>query len=127
MIRQTVVTALTGLDQEFAIIQQSLEKPPFPGMSATEGLNLNITVPQGTKSTDRLPVVVFIHGGAFVFGNNYQPHYDFEKLVTLSVEIGKPIIGITIKYVSLGSLWQAASVLSQPVKGETKESEVVNR
>lgn len=35
-------------------------------------LNLNLYVPEGTKETDRLPVLVEIHGGAFQNGSNQE-------------------------------------------------------
>lgn len=59
---------------------------------------MNITVPTGTKSEDQLPVLVFIHGGGFAIGGNWWPQYDFARLVELSVEAGKPFIGININY-----------------------------
>lgn len=41
---------------------------------------------------------VFIHGGGFAVGSSWYPHYDPARLVKLSVEKGKPIIGVTINY-----------------------------
>jgi hypothetical protein len=36
-------------------------------------------------------------GGGFAVGSSWYPHYDPAALVELSVEKGKPIIGVTIK------------------------------
>ncbi len=93
------VVSLSSINQEFAIIQQSIPDADNSGFSATEGLHLNITVPQGVTPNDRIPVIVFVHGGAFAFGCNNYPHYDGERLVTLSAEEGKPVICVTMKYV----------------------------
>jgi hypothetical protein len=101
VIRSPTVVTADAVQQEFGIIQKAIPAPGYPGRSATEGLTLNITVPEGTKATDRLPVVAFLHGGAFVFGANYYPQYDGERLVSLSVAEGKPVIAITIKYVPM--------------------------
>jgi carboxylesterase type B len=75
-----------------------------PDHSDIDCLNLNITVPlskDGTIQADaNLPVYVFFHGGGFAVGSSWYPHYDPAALVRLSVEMGKPILGVTIKYVS---------------------------
>ncbi|KAF2094412.1 alpha/beta-hydrolase [Rhizodiscina lignyota] len=90
-----VLSPLQGIDIERGLIQQALPNPEFPGVSDSNGLNLNITSPTGGS---KLPVVVFIHGGAFGIGANWYPHYDFKRLVRMSIEQGMPIIGITINY-----------------------------
>lgn len=86
---------------ELGMIGQSLPKPNFPGISDTNGLTLNITVPRSRKSegfTTKLPVLVFIYGGGYAIGGNWWPQYDFAMLVKLSTDYGTPIIGITINY-----------------------------
>ncbi|PVI02247.1 carboxylesteras-like protein [Periconia macrospinosa] len=97
------VSTVGAINNEFAFIQKSLPLPEVPTHSDTEGLNLNITVPLGKdgsalQSDAKLPVYVFVHGGAFAFGSNWYPHYDPAALVRLSVEMGKPVIGVTINY-----------------------------
>jgi len=65
-------------------------------MSGTEGLNLNITVPD--IHIDRpIPVMVFIHGGGFLMGANWWPHYDPARLVKLSIQSEIPVIAINFK------------------------------
>ncbi|CAI6331486.1 unnamed protein product [Periconia digitata] len=96
------VSPIGAINQEFGFIQQSLPLPEVPTHSDTECLNLNITVPLGkdgaVQSDAKLPVYVFVHGGGFAFGSSWYPHYDAAALVRLSVEIGKPVIGVTINY-----------------------------
>lgn len=79
---------------EHAIIQHTLPHGELND-SATECLNLNITVPKGQSSG--LPVLVFIHGGGYFMGAGSWPQFDMQRLVALSVKCGKPIIGVTIK------------------------------
>lgn len=44
--------------------------------------HLSVTVPEGTGSCDRLPVMVWIHGGGYVIGAGDQPFYDPGVLVS---------------------------------------------
>ncbi|KAK1846294.1 para-nitrobenzyl esterase [Colletotrichum chrysophilum] len=71
------------------------EKPP---MSDLHGLNLNVTLP--VEGGHKLPVVVYVHGGGFVFGSGSYSHYDQSKVVELSSIMNQPIISVNIKYVS---------------------------
>ncbi|KAH7401387.1 Alpha/Beta hydrolase protein [Pyrenochaeta sp. MPI-SDFR-AT-0127] len=60
-------------------------------------LNLNIVLPPGNHARP-LPVLVWIHGGSFLFGSSTVPTYDMVNLVTYSNDIGQPIVGISINY-----------------------------
>jgi carboxylesterase type B len=89
------------VDIELSFIQKSIPKPEHPGISDTEGLHLNITVPSKAQSitgNEDFPVLVFIHGGGFAMGGNWWPQYDGAAIVKLSQDIGKPIIAININY-----------------------------
>jgi carboxylesterase type B len=66
-------------------------------------LNLNITTPAGTKQGDDLPVMVYIHGGGGFSGSNGDWWCDGGSIVKRSVEIGKPIVIVAIKYVLVSS------------------------
>jgi carboxylesterase type B len=94
------ISDLGGIDEEFGFIQKSLPKPDLT-ISELDGLNLNITVPliqeQLPTPEHKLPVFVFIHGGAFAIGSNSWPQWDHARIVKLSAEIGQPAIGIGIK------------------------------
>ncbi|KAL5371542.1 hypothetical protein DPSP01_014193 [Paraphaeosphaeria sporulosa] len=86
-------------EQQF-LIQAVIDVTPSPRMSGTECLNLNITVPSsiGPAKTRKLPVMVFIHGGGYMMGSNYAPYFDPSRLVALSVELGTPVIVVSINY-----------------------------
>ncbi|EXM14306.1 Carboxylesterase, type B [Fusarium oxysporum f. sp. vasinfectum] len=88
-----------GCQLEHGLIQHSLPIPDFPPESDTECLNLSITVPRdGAKAGKKLPVFVFLHGGALAFGSGTWPQYDQAKIVRRSVELETPIIGVVINY-----------------------------
>lgn len=64
--------------------------------SSEDGLYLNVWSPAGTKPGAKLPVVVWIHGGAFVFGSGSQPDFSgvpFAKqgvvLITFNYRLGR--------------------------------------
>ena len=66
----------------------------FPGPHSEDCLNLNIWTP-ADKGTDRLPVMVWIHGGGFQAGAGAEPRHDGQAfarkgvvLVTLNYRLG---------------------------------------
>lgn len=61
-------------------------------------LNLNVARPNGTRAKDRLPVMVWIHGGGFWSGGNNEPTTAPDGLVMESVENGLPVIHVAINY-----------------------------
>lgn len=64
--------------------------------SSEDCLYLNIWKPASAKSGAKLPVMVWIYGGAFVFGSGAQPGYSGEQfakqgviLITLNYRVGR--------------------------------------
>lgn len=88
-------------DNEHALFQHTLPHPDYR-FSDTECLTLNVSVPSAAARsgvTGPLPVIVFMHGGGFVTGSANWPQYDLAPLVARSEKIGRPVIGVSIKYV----------------------------
>ena len=96
--RPQAISDPRAVDNEMVAIQKTLPKPGFPGLSGTDCLTLNISIPSGNHVAP-LPVFVFIHGGGFAVGSNWWPQYDMASIVRLSAQLGQPIIGINIKCV----------------------------
>ncbi|PVH75637.1 alpha/beta-hydrolase [Cadophora sp. DSE1049] len=65
-----------------------------------ECLNLIVTVPKGVNVEDKLPVFVWLmwNRGGFSIGSSCWPQYDLERFVQTSVDIGNPVIGVSINY-----------------------------
>lgn len=61
-------------------------------------LHLNIARPKGTKPGDKLPVLVFIHGGSFWIGQNREITNAPDGMILESVQNGLPIIHVHIQY-----------------------------
>jgi para-nitrobenzyl esterase len=64
--------------------------------SAEDCLYLNVWVPAGTKPGSKLPVMVWIHGGAFVGGSGSQPDFSGNQfawqgviLITFNYRLGR--------------------------------------
>ena len=55
-------------------------------------LYLNVFTPEGAKEGDRLPVLVYIHGGGFTGGCGHEKHFDGPVWPT------KGVIGVTLNY-----------------------------
>lgn len=77
---------------------------------------LNITMPAaGTQGP--LPVMVFIHGGSFVFGGADRHGYHRPNLVSYSVARETPIILVTLNYrVGLGGFLASKDIKEELAK-----------
>ncbi|CCM01185.1 uncharacterized protein FIBRA_03233 [Fibroporia radiculosa] len=91
---------LFGLPED-ALPHQVLKQNEF------DCLNLNITCPGDATATSRLPVMLWIHGGANR-GSGSSWVYDGGALVQKSMQMGKPVIMVSFNY-RLGLLGFAAS------------------
>ncbi|KAJ7910548.1 Alpha/Beta hydrolase protein [Mycena leptocephala] len=71
--------------------------PPLRGANQSEDCYfVNVWRPAGTSTTERLPILVYIYGGAYFAGSGSE--WDGTSLVRRSVETKKPIIFITFNY-----------------------------
>lgn len=78
-------TYLTGIDP-----------PDSAHVLSEDCLYLNVIMPT-TSDTD-LPVAVWIHGGGLYEGGSNDERYNLSYIVQNSVEVGKPMIGISLQY-----------------------------
>ncbi|MGD1170403.1 carboxylesterase/lipase family protein [Mycobacterium seoulense] len=75
-------------------------QPVFPNMpldlGAPQGedcLRINVWASSGTQPGDRKPVMVWLHGGAYVLGSGSQALYDGRRLVS-----GGDVVLVTVNY-----------------------------
>lgn len=75
-------------------------QPPVPNFPLELGapqnedcLFLNIWAPPGTRPGDAKPVMVWIHGGAYVLGSSTQPLYNGRRLAA-----GGDVVVVTLNY-----------------------------
>ncbi|KAK6375889.1 hypothetical protein LTS17_007711 [Exophiala oligosperma] len=67
-------------------------------VSEVNCLNLNVYTPeQAASNNQKLPVLVWIHGGGWVFGDGGS-EYDGSFLVQEASRIGKPFVFVTLNY-----------------------------
>ncbi|GAA6043733.1 hypothetical protein JCM8097_000499 [Rhodosporidiobolus ruineniae] len=76
--------------------------PIFTDLAASDAsedcLNLNVFRPSGTTSADKLPVMVWIFGGAFLIGSASMPMYDPTNLISRSIQLNQPTIVVSMNY-----------------------------
>lgn len=94
-------------------------------------LNLNIIRPAGVSAGDKIPVVIWVHGGSFFAGFGADHNTNTSYVVRASVENKMPIMTVTINY-RLGFLGfpggreaEAAGILNLGLKDQRKAFEWV--
>lgn len=96
-----------------AMCPQGMGDAPLPFTSPVTNvsencLSLQIARPAGAKSSAKLPVVVWLHGGGAILGASTDQLYKPDGLVKQSVKNGQPIIFVGVNY-RLGICGFAAS------------------
>ncbi|PWY79699.1 carboxylesterase [Aspergillus heteromorphus CBS 117.55] len=61
-------------------------------------LGLSVVRPHGINASANLPVLLWMHGGEYAQGGSRDPRYNISYILEQSVEMGSPIIGVTINY-----------------------------
>ena len=79
-------------------------------------LALNVIRPSGYEG-QALPVGMWIHGGGLQMGSGGDERYNLSFIVQNSVEIGKPIMGVSINYRLAG--WGFLTSLQVQASGQT--------
>ncbi|KAJ7126758.1 Alpha/Beta hydrolase protein [Mycena epipterygia] len=77
-------------------------------------LRLNIIRPTGTKTSDKLPVLVYIHGGGFISASKDDPVSQPGGMILQSIANGHSIIHASINYrLGIFGFAQSTSLLSE--------------
>nr|ABC39650.1 lipase [Geotrichum candidum] len=96
--------SLTLLDKALGlakVIPEQFRGPLYDMAKGTVSMNedclyLNVFRPAGTKPEDKLPVMVWIYGGAFVYGSSAA--YPGNSYVKESINMGQPVVFVSINY-----------------------------
>ncbi|EME45431.1 hypothetical protein DOTSEDRAFT_43773 [Dothistroma septosporum NZE10] len=92
----------TTFDGTFQAVEYAPECHGYGGdetgyVQSEDCLYLNVIRPSGYDNQS-LPVGVWIHGGGLIMGGSRDERYNLTFIVENSVQIGKPIIGVSIAY-----------------------------
>jgi para-nitrobenzyl esterase len=86
-------------------------QPVFPKMPLELGapqdedcLRLNVWASADTEPGDAKPVMVWLHGGAYVLGSSSQLLYDGRRLVTGGADVGVVVVTVNYRLGALGFL-----------------------
>lgn len=98
---EKLLTVLNNVIQIGSLIPNYIQSPLYDLVQGSiamseDCLYLNIYRPKGTKPTDKLPVMAWIYGGAFLFGSTAT--YPGSKYVQESVAMGQPVVFVSISY-----------------------------
>ncbi|CAK7201544.1 hypothetical protein SEUCBS139899_004250 [Sporothrix eucalyptigena] len=110
-----------GPDHIHILMNHLFECLPMEQYSAEFScLDVNIYTPENVDPSARLPVFVWIHGGAFRAGCN-TVEWDGNHLVKRSVRLGQPIVVVSINYRLglLGFLSSTETEVEAVAAGET--------
>lgn len=80
----------------FPIAKSYLFDVPKIGVMSEDCLSINVWRPAGTKLGDNLPILLWIHGGAFQFGG--PAIFPGDPYIKASVKMGQPTIFVSIAY-----------------------------
>ncbi|KDR85794.1 hypothetical protein GALMADRAFT_387164 [Galerina marginata CBS 339.88] len=97
--QQKIAIPETGLQDITTIISTKPELRDAPGIESEDCLTINIIKPAITGHLfQNLPVVVWIHGGAYQVGDTASYDDMGSGLVKRSILLGKPIIYVSMNY-----------------------------
>ncbi|KXJ87449.1 Alpha/Beta hydrolase protein, partial [Microdochium bolleyi] len=113
-----IATHEANIDNDLAVPVPDHPAIPRPKPSELGCLNLNIALPPlpagRDTQTNPLPVIIYVHGGAFCFGSGGTANNDGAHFAGYSAKRGTPCIYISINYrLGLGGF-----LASQAIKDE---------
>ena len=88
--------ALQATENPAACVGYGSDDWPYASLSE-DCLYLNIVRPSGYEH-EKLPVAFWMHGGGLTQGSSIDQRYNFSAMVQRSVDIGKPVMGVSVNY-----------------------------
>ncbi|KAF7330246.1 Carboxylic ester hydrolase [Mycena venus] len=94
-----ISTALKGITNASSFGNACPQPPSNQGAPFAEDcLFLNVWRPENTQANAGLPVLFWIHGGAYTTGAASNPQFDPTQILQRSVALDKPIIFVSTNY-----------------------------
>ncbi|KAI0699613.1 carotenoid ester lipase precursor [Cerioporus squamosus] len=90
-----------GLPAEVLEVAGPLVAVAGQGANVTQSedcLYINVVRPENVSADAKLPVLFWIHGGAFSYGSNAISLYNGSAVVKRSVELNEPVIWVALNY-----------------------------
>ncbi|KII89856.1 hypothetical protein PLICRDRAFT_174676 [Plicaturopsis crispa FD-325 SS-3] len=98
---QVLPAPVTGDVVDATVFGNACPQPPSAALGAPIGedcLFLNVYRPENTSSTAGLPVLVWIHGGAYTTGAASAPSTDPTRIIQRGVDTNKSIVFVSVNY-----------------------------
>lgn len=67
-------------------------------ISDLECLTMNIAIPSESAGLGPFPIMIWLHGGGFVYGGNEYPIYDGARLAAFAAKRGTPVLICAMNY-----------------------------
>ncbi|KAF8162761.1 carotenoid ester lipase precursor [Crassisporium funariophilum] len=80
------------------VIASSPELHVAPGPESEDCLSINVIKPTSARSTEGLPVIVWIYGGGYLVGDTAAYDAMGVRIVRRSVELGQPVVFVSMNY-----------------------------
>lgn len=88
----------------------------IPEVDEKNALVMNVVLPPEASKGPH-PIFVYVHGGSLLWGGSYLAIFDSVRLVSQSIEEGRPIIAINFNYrVGLGGFLASAAIEADLVR-----------
>lgn len=95
-LNTSYATPLSVKDYSAACVGYGSDDWPYASLSE-DCLYLNVVRPAGYENAS-LPVAFWIHGGGLTEGSAVDQRYNMSFLVERSVQVGRPVIGVSVNY-----------------------------
>jgi carboxylesterase type B len=95
------ITKASNAVQDASVFGDACPQPPSAELGAPvseDCLHLNVFRPSNLSSNAKLPVLFWLHGGAYTTNSASDPAFDPTGIILQSIAVGKPIMFVSTNY-----------------------------